>query len=338
MNKELVKVQYAAADGNPAGREYTYFAEEPLALGTRVRVPVKEGRTIEAVVTAVNVPEAEIAAFADKVKTIPVGSIMVQPAPEIPSFKETTDKYFADMASEIPEEKPGDTPAEIEEATEKDIPAAIVTTGTEIGLYPDMAHAFVEATKLLEYAERRLIHSNEDLKPAVEDLGIIAKGTKALLEMKKRALAPLKEKSDAITAAFKQILEPLEIADQLTRRKMESFNNEQKRKAAEAAAIQNEKEALAAREAALSGTGEITVDLTPPQAPPPVPAHTRTEQATQGFQKVTKWEVVDPNLVPRVYLIVDAAKVGKMVRASSGTLSIPGIRIWTEDAVRINTK
>lgn len=50
----------------PYGKEYTYRSTEDVKVGDRVQVnPMSKG-----VVTAVNVPEEEVAAFADKIRTI----------------------------------------------------------------------------------------------------------------------------------------------------------------------------------------------------------------------------------------------------------------------------
>lgn len=50
----------------PYGKEYTYRSAENVAVGDHVQInPMETG-----IVTAVNVPEDEVAAFADKIKTI----------------------------------------------------------------------------------------------------------------------------------------------------------------------------------------------------------------------------------------------------------------------------
>jgi len=74
IERQLVKVRYIdESTGEVSGREYTYFSDEPLDVGDFVTVPVKD--TIgKAQVSAVDVPESTIAAFKDKVKTIPAGS------------------------------------------------------------------------------------------------------------------------------------------------------------------------------------------------------------------------------------------------------------------------
>ena len=61
----LIKCRFLK-NGLPYGREYTYRSVEDVAVGDHVQVnPMAKG-----VVTVVNVPEEEVAAFADKIKTI----------------------------------------------------------------------------------------------------------------------------------------------------------------------------------------------------------------------------------------------------------------------------
>lgn len=61
----LVKCRFLK-NSVPYGKEYTYRSAKNVAVGDRVQVnPMATG-----IVTAVNVPEDEVAAFADKIKTI----------------------------------------------------------------------------------------------------------------------------------------------------------------------------------------------------------------------------------------------------------------------------
>lgn len=53
----------------PAGREYTYYTPEPVEVGDVVDIATDRG-TARGMVTQVDVPEAEIAAFKDRAKTI----------------------------------------------------------------------------------------------------------------------------------------------------------------------------------------------------------------------------------------------------------------------------
>jgi len=61
----IIKLRYTSG-GSPVGREYSYHAPDGTTVGSRIDIDGKR----HGVVTAVNVPEKEIEAFADKVKTV----------------------------------------------------------------------------------------------------------------------------------------------------------------------------------------------------------------------------------------------------------------------------
>lgn len=373
----IVKVRYMnKTTGEPEGREYSYFTAEPLGLDFHVKAPTHHG-FVEAIVTALDVPEAELAAFRDRVKTIPAGSIMVRPAPDIfqgvpfgegvvatasepsqeaesagkspPSLIDKVEIPTVAQAAEEGEhlqarlslsenasEETKEAAAVLEDITGGQIqviqpdpalpdflPAPLELLYTQVDRYPhyDLLRVCQEAIKLRDFAVARIILTNEDLKPATDDLSIIAKAKKVILEKKTEILAPFKAKVDVINQAFAQLLAPLEEADQINRDKVKEFRQ-----------IEQEKIALAQREAAAQG-GEFTTELQTP-----VPEHTRTELGTQGFQKVYKWQVTDFAQVPDQYKMIDAGKVQGVVKGSKGTIEIPGIKVWADKTVRINTK
>ena len=61
----IIKVKFLKA-GEPSGRDYTYFSNEPVSVGDKIQINLQS----VGVVTAVNVPEEEIAPYKDKVKYI----------------------------------------------------------------------------------------------------------------------------------------------------------------------------------------------------------------------------------------------------------------------------
>ncbi|XBX05140.1 hypothetical protein QMP26_32595 [Enterocloster clostridioformis] len=61
----LIKVQFLKGD-KPSGRAYTYRSDVPVEIGDKVQI----NRSVKGIVTEVDVPEEEVAAFADKVKSI----------------------------------------------------------------------------------------------------------------------------------------------------------------------------------------------------------------------------------------------------------------------------
>lgn len=73
----IIKCRFLDKDGEPRGNEYSYKTEIPVVVGQLVDVPAPrqsdadtELKTKTVIVSAVDVPESEIAAFADKVKTV----------------------------------------------------------------------------------------------------------------------------------------------------------------------------------------------------------------------------------------------------------------------------
>jgi hypothetical protein len=64
----IIKLRFLRA-GQPSGREYTYFTPCVVAEGDTVELEGKQG-IVEGIVTAIDVPEEEIAPFRDRAKTI----------------------------------------------------------------------------------------------------------------------------------------------------------------------------------------------------------------------------------------------------------------------------
>ena len=192
-----------------------------------------------------------------------------------------------------------------------------------------------EGRKLKEFAVARTIARDEDLKPATDDLSLIAKLKKALNEKKAEYVKPIKAHLDAVNAVFTGIMAPFEEADIITRQKITAYRASIEKARQEAEAINQAKIDLAKREEAL--TGEHTVDLTPVEAPIQV-TKVSTDMGTVGMMKIYKFEVIDKALVPEEYKLVDTAKVGAVVRASKGTIIIPGIKIIAEETLRVSTR
>ena len=389
---EIVKVRILNEAGEPAGREYSYFTAEPLGLGEIVQVPVSKGNQfpdehlVKAAVVQVNVPESEIAAFRDRVKTIPskrpdttnAQAVLFKPEPEPSSAgpRECDVEHLGDYPDcfrDCPKDECDGIPATPEPFNPDDIkgrfvldekasaeagtlvgdiepnpnfqpelPAPLVLLDKEVdpltsAMNPELVTACQEAKRLLEIAQGRTITSNEDLKPATDDLAIIRKGIRLVQEIRKRILAPFRAKVDIINAAFGDIIRPLEEADRLTAGKVTAFDQEQRRKTAEAKRIEDEKYRLAQEEATLKN-GEITVPLDTVQAPPPVPEHVRTELGTLGGRSNWKARVVDFKLLPDEYKLPNETLLNSFARSTKGTRPIPGVEFYDDRVVTVRTK
>jgi hypothetical protein len=64
----IIKLRFVR-DGEPRGREYTYYTPVEVEVGDAVEMEAREG-IAKGIVTQTNVPEEEIAPFKDRAKTI----------------------------------------------------------------------------------------------------------------------------------------------------------------------------------------------------------------------------------------------------------------------------
>ena len=201
---------------------------------------------------------------------------------------------------------------------------------------PGVIDFYNQSLSLRDYANARVIATNEDLKPATDDLVIIAKIKKGMEERKKEYLNPFQSHIKETNEAYKILMLPIEEADKITRDKILAFGTEQERRRREIEAIEAEKLALARREAELKG-GEITIDLTPIEKPEAVPNRIRTEMGISGQRDNWKWEVVDFSQVPDSYKMINNGILTPVVKASKGRITIPGIRIYNEPIIAVST-
>ncbi len=346
----LVKIRYYSRSEDEAGdQEYTYYSEDPLKVGDVIRVPVRN-HTAGAIVSMIDVPEAEIAEYSDLIKTIPSQTPERQekaaewePAAAVPAEPEAVEEPPADPPAGAETEV---TPAGSQHAllhqqgiafeeTEVPVNRALIHIDPESD--PRVVALYQEALHLQELAEAREIITNDDLKPATEDLAAIAHLMKALTERKAEFVTPVRRYLGAFQDAFKTLFAPIEAADRITRDKMKTFRADQQRKIDEAAQLDADKLAVAQREAALH-QGEITVDLTPVEAPPAVPQRVHTEIGTAGQRDNWKYEVVDFALLPNEYKMPDASLLNATAKRHHDQKEVPGVRFYNEPTTTMRTR
>lgn len=189
----------------------------------------------------------------------------------------------------------------------------------------------VEAGELLRWVQALEITDGEGVKQATEHLTFISGLKKAVEEVRKQYVSPINEHLKAVNEVFRTISTPLETADRTTREKVLAYRREEERKAREVERINQLRLEAARAEMALNG--EMTEPLALVEVPAPQPSRVRTDVGTLGTTTTRKWEVEDLTKVPLEYLMVDASKIGRVVRA--GVPSIPGIRIWEEEGLRV---
>ena len=75
----IIKLRFVR-DGQPQGREYTYYTPVEVAVGDTVELESRDG-IAKGIITQINVPEEEIAPFKDRAKSI-IGKLSEEPEVE----------------------------------------------------------------------------------------------------------------------------------------------------------------------------------------------------------------------------------------------------------------
>ncbi len=215
---------------------------------------------------------------------------------------------------------PADPPAPVEGAAAMQLSP---TTDPEVTKLGD------EAVRVLEYATAMVVTTPDDMKKATEDLSLIANIKKPLKAKWKEYVDPLNAQVDEINAAFKVFSQPVLTADEMLKGKVLHYNKEQRQKQEDADRAQK----LIAEAQSLQ-EGVVAPVLPMPTSQPITRLKTDVGEIQEKVE--TKWRVADFSQVPDEYKIIDAGKVGKVVRA--GIPSIPGIEIYKKETIAVISK
>lgn len=148
---------------------------------------------------------------------------------------------------------------------------------------------------------------------------------------RKDYLQPFQDHIKETNEIYKTLMLPVEQADKVTREKMMTYQREQERIRREQEEINRLRMEAAQKEASLNN-GEIKEPINLVEVIN-VQKKVNADMGTLGTMKIKKWEVEDITRVPAEYLQVDSVAIGKLVRA--GIKSIPGIRIWEEEILKV---
>jgi len=190
-----------------------------------------------------------------------------------------------------------------------------------------------EGIRLRQYAEVRVVAADGDVKDATNDLSIIVGLKKAIEEKRKEYVGPINDHLGAVNEAFKAFVEPLLLAETITRRKILDYRAEQEAMRQEQERINRLR--IEAAEAEMKLKGEITESVGLVETAPVQPDRYRTEMATLGKATIRKFEVVDFSILPDEYKLPDMVKIRKVVTAGA---TIPGVRTWKEETLRVTSK
>jgi len=193
-----------------------------------------------------------------------------------------------------------------------------------------------ETTELVASA-RSAITTQAEYALAADQL----KMAKAILKKLDGIFDPLiksaNEAVKAIRAEKTKHAEPIEKAEQVLRQAAAAWITEQERQKAveekrrreEAAAEEKRlKEEQDAESIFLEAIG-LADTVSAPIAVIPAPV-TAVDKSGIGFREVWKFEITDEAAIPREYMLVDTASIGKIVRAMKQLASIPGVRVYSE--------
>lgn len=186
---------------------------------------------------------------------------------------------------------------------------------------------YTESLKMQKYAEARVIAVAEDYRLATDDLVIIRRLKKAMEERRKDYLAPFQDHIKEVNEAFKRLGEPILLADKITSDKMLAFTANQNLIRQEQEEINRLRKLASEKDAALHN-GEISESVNLVEVIPEAPKTIRTDVGSASQRDHWVFEVIDFALLSDEYKMVDAVKLGKVVRA--GLHSIPGVRIKNE--------
>ncbi len=193
-----------------------------------------------------------------------------------------------------------------------------------------------EALGLKKYAEARVIAATDDLKPATEDLSLIAKLKKAMEEKRKEYVKPLQDHVKSVNDTFKTLMEPVEMADHITREKILAFQLKQKLIREEQERINALRLEAAKKEMELKG--ELTESVNLVEVTPEVAKRTTTDMGSAGMRDNWRWKVVDFSLVPDDYKVIDSAMLTTIARKHHDSKPVLGIEFYNEPILAVNTR
>lgn len=199
-----------------------------------------------------------------------------------------------------------------------------------------------EANKLTEFARAVVIKTAVQYTAAAGFLKSIKGMLATIEEARTRVTKPLLAAQREVNTQAKEAMAPLQTAELQIKSAMTKFDQEQERlrreeQARADAAARKEQERLQQRAAAANASGRVekAAELEQRAATVTAPAIQRERPKVAGIvtRQVWKFEVTDPSLVPREYLMVDEAKLGAVVRALKGDTTIAGVRVWPEQSI-----
>ena len=169
------------------------------------------------------------------------------------------------------------------------------------------------------------------------------KGLQKMAEQAQKSLTqPLEHEKKSIIAWFRQRIvdrldqgeRKLKMAIGAYQQEQERIRREAQRAADELARKEREKLEKRAALAAAKGQEEKAATLAEQAQTVVAPVQMEAPKLTGiSTRTVYRFEITDPALVPREYLVVDESRIRKVVQALKSDCQIPGVRVYAEQAL-----
>jgi hypothetical protein len=204
------------------------------------------------------------------------------------------------------------------------------------------------AVAVLESANRLTVTTEVEYASTGELLKAVKAKQKELEAERKAITQPLEQAKKAVIALFKKPQEMLIKAENILKKQMIEFQDEQERKriaeekrlAEEAAKSEaKEKAKLEKKAVRLEEKGctdmamQARADAEAVHIPAPVLA--KETPKVQGIAKKTVWKykIEDQNQIPREYMMPNEKMIGEVVRATKGKIQIAGVKAYPETTI-----
>lgn len=222
----------------------------------------------------------------------------------------------------------------------------VVTVAT-----PDAVALVVDAEKILDLSSKFAIDSVQMFELAADELKSIKAKMKDLDTRRKAITKPLDEAKSRIMDLFNRPLDLLEQAEQKLKNAMLGFQKDQEKKRREAeelarevarkeqARLQAEAE-KAAKKAEKKGDVEAAQQLRETVPIVPVPTVAIEKPKVKGISTSTKWKarVVNADLIPRQYLIVNEKMLNDLAQATKGSVEVAGVEFYSEEIMAASAR
>ena len=170
----------------------------------------------------------------------------------------------------------------------------------------------VATNNLLDTVQFVTINNDDELSEAngiLRKIATLRKAAKAHFEGLKK---PFNEAMANLRAKEKEFLQPMEQGENTIKKLIVQYNHKRDEQ------LKAEQAKLDAMAKTLEGTGLSVL--------PTVKLEKPKMQGTT-IRSRYDFDIVDVNLIPREYLLVDTAAIGKVVRALKDKTNIPGIKV-----------